>query len=146
MHDAKKNDELLNKIYRNAHIALQSISNVMPEVAEGPIKKELSDEYDGYEKIIGEISTEMARVGAEPKDIGVLKKTMLWSSIKMKTLADNSQNHIADMMLQGTIMGITELLTIKSENDGQMQEGTANLVNKLLELEESYEEKLKTYL
>ncbi len=146
MHDAKKNDELLNKIYRNAHIALQSISNVMSEIEDCPLKKELLNQYDGYDKLIGEISTEMARVGAEPKDIGVMKKTFMWSSIKMKTLTDNSQNHIADMMLQGTIMGITELLTIKSENDGQMQENTANLVDKLLQLEESYEENLKTYL
>ena len=136
MHDAKKNEELLNKIYRNAHIALQSISNVMPEVEDCPLKKELLNQYDGYDKLIGEISTEMARVGAEPKDIGVMKKTFMWSSIKMKTLTDNSQNHIADMMLQGTIMGITELLTIKSENDGQMQEQTATLVDKLLQLEE----------
>lgn len=53
MEDKKINEETLNKIYRNAHIALQSISNVLEEAEDEKMKAELKDQYDGYEKIIG---------------------------------------------------------------------------------------------
>ena len=146
MEDKNINHEVLNKIYRNAHIALQSISNLLPEVEESPIRSELNEQYDGYEKIIGEISSVMAQEGLEPKDIGVMKKTFMWSSIKMKTMADNSQNNAAEMMVQGTVMGITELYTIKSQYGNSLNEKTIELVQKLLNLEEDYEKRLKTYL
>ena len=146
MEDKNINNDVLNKIYRNAHIALQSISNLIPEVEESPIKKELHEEYEGYEKIIGEISKEMSENGLEPKDINPLKKTMMWSSIKMKTITDNSQNNAADMMVQGSVMGIIELYTILSHYGNSLNEKTRELVQKLLELEEEYERKLKTFL
>ena len=38
----------------------------------------------------------MAENGVEPKDINPLKKAMLWSSIKMKTLFNSSRNQVAD--------------------------------------------------
>ncbi len=146
MEDKNINNDVLNKIYRNAHIALQSISNLIPEVEESPIKKELHEEYEGYEKIIGEISKEMSENGLEPKDINPLKKTMMWSSIKMKTITDNSQNNAADMMVQGSVMGIIELYTILSHYGNSLSENTRELVQKLLDLEEEYERKLKTFL
>lgn len=146
MEDKKIIEESLNKIYRNAHIALQSISNVTEETEDSEMLKELKEEYEGYEKIIGEISSYMKRLNLEPKDIGVVKKTMMWSSIKMKTIADNSRNHLADMMIQGTVMGIIELYTVLSMNKSVLDEETLSLINKLLDLEEGYEKRLKALL
>lgn len=146
MQDKKIIEETLNKIYRNAHIALQSISNVTEDTNDTEMLKELKEEYDGYEKIIGEISGYMKQLNLQPKDIGPIKKTMMWSSIKMKTMADNSRNHIADMMLQGTIMGIKELYSLLSEQENNLDEKTKNLIKKLLEFEEQNEEKLKALL
>ena len=60
----------------------------------------------GYEKVIGNISTFMAENGIEPKDVNPFKKAMLWSSIKMKTMMNNSRNQVAEMMINGTVMGI----------------------------------------
>lgn len=146
MQDKKIIEETLNKIYRNAHIALQSISNVTEDTDDTEMLKELKEEYDGYEKIIGEISGYMKQLNLQPKDIGPIKKTMMWSSIKMKTMADNSRNHIADMMLQGTIMGIKELYSLLSEQENNLDEKTKDLIKKLLEFEEQNEEKLKALL
>lgn len=146
MEDKKINEETLNKIYRNAQIALQSISNVSEECENSELSAELKEEYEGYEKMSGEISTALAELKLQPKDINAVKKTMLWSAVKMKTLTDNSCNHLADMMLQGTIMGITELYTILGENGEKLSDNTLSLVKKLLELEEGYEAKLKELL
>lgn len=140
------NQEVIINTYKNANIGLQSISDVLPETTCEAMQKELQNEYEGYEKIIGEISEYMSNHGIEPKDVNVFKKAMLWTSIKMNTLTDDTCSHIADMMLKGTIMGISELLQILSRSDGKLESEVKELVEKLLNLEESYEENLKKLL
>ena len=139
------NQKALNDIYKNAHIALQSISDLLPAVEDDDIKNELQEEYEGYEKVIGKLSTFMAEHNVEPKDVNPLKKAMLWSSIKMKTLFNNSRNQVAEMMINGTVMGINELTAMKNEG-ANVDEGVLELLNELLSLEEQYEQNLKKYL
>lgn len=139
------NHKAINDVYKNAHIALQSISDLLPGVEDNSIKTELKDEYEGYEKLIGELSTYMAENDIERKDIGVIKKAMLWSSIKMKTLMNNSRNQVAEMMINGTVMGINELTAMINEKENY-DEKVAEFIKKLLDLEEGYQKKLKKFL
>ena len=139
------NQKAINDVYKNAHIALQSISDLLPAVVDDDIKTELKEQYEGYEKLIGEISSVMAENGVTPKDVNPFKKAMLWSSIKMKTMMNNSRNQVAEMMINGTVMGINELTAMKNEGQN-LDDGVLNLLQKLLSLEEEYEQKLKTYL
>ena len=139
------NEKALNDVYKNAHLALQSISDLLPAVADDDIKNELKEQYEGYEKLIGEISSVMAENNVTPKDVNPFKKAMLWSSIKMKTMMNNSRNQVAEMMINGTVMGITELTAMKNEGHN-LDESVLNCVQKLLSLEEEYEQKLKRFL
>ncbi len=145
MENIDYNVKAINDIYKNAHIALQSISDILPAVSNDQLKKELKDQYDGYEKIIGRVSSYMTEAGIERKDINPFKKAMLWSSIKMKTMINNSQNQIAEMMINGTVMGINELTAMKNENQN-LDEKIVQLLDDLLSLEETYEQNLKKYL
>ena len=63
----------------------------------------------------------------------------------MKLLFSNSKNQIADMMIQGTTMGIIELTAMKNESSN-LSEDVANAIDKLLRLEEEYLERLKKFL
>lgn len=139
------NGKAINDVYKNAHLALQSISDLLPSVEDDELKKELREQYEGYEKIIGEISTYMAEKGVEPKDVNFFKKAMMFGSIKMKTVMNNSRNQIADMMIKGTVMGISELTAMKNENTN-LDQDVLNFVEKLLALEEEYEQRLKKFL
>ena len=139
------NKKAITDVYKNAHIALQSISDILPDTQDLDLKKEFQEEYEGYEKLIGEISSYMVENGIEPVDINFMKKAMLWTSIKMKTLVDNSRNQLADMMVKGTSMGINELTAMKNEKEN-LDEGVLNLVEKLLALEENYEKRLRKFL
>ena len=139
------NQKAINDVYKNAHIALQSISDLLPAVVDDDIKTELKEEYEGYERLIGEISSFMAENGVEPKDVNPFKKAMLWSSIKMKTMMNNSRNQVAEMMINGTVMGINELTAMKNEGQN-LDDGVLNLLKKLLSLEEEYEQRLKKFL
>ena len=139
------NIKAINDVYKNAHIALQSISDLLPSVDGDEIKDELKEQYEGYEKAIGEISTFMAEQGLESKDINPFKKAMMWSGIKMNTMFDNSRTHIAEIMIKGTVMGITELTAMKNESDN-LDDNVLKYLDDLLTLEEEYEQRLKKFL
>lgn len=139
------NKRAITNVYKNAHIALQSIADILPSCDDKALKAHLKEEYEGYEKIIGEIATFMKAKGLEPKDINPMKKAMLWTSIKMKTMMDKSRNLIAEMMIKGTVIGINELTAMKNESANYDKEIVV-YIEKLLALEEQYEQELKTFL
>ena len=140
----KINQHALNEIFQNAHIALQSISNLSPEIKDSDIKDELLTEYEQYEGLISDLSTYMEKNGFEREDIGVMKKAMLWGSIKMKTLTGIDKSKVADMMIKGATMGITELISLK--NDGHLSDECNEFLDRLLKIEEDSIERLKKYL
>ena len=64
----------------------------------------------------------------------------------MNTLTDDSKSHIAELMIKGTVMGITELIEIKNGHQNDLGEKTKEFLNGLLCLEEDYEQRLKKLL
>lgn len=140
------NLDAINEVYKNASVALLSISNVTPETTDVELKKELLEEYDGYEKILGEVTKYMAEKGYEAKEVGMMKKFMMKSGIKMNTAMDDSESNIAQIMIKGTVMGITELCELINNSDRVTDRKIIEYAERLKTLEEEYEERLKKFL
>ena len=51
------NQKAINDVYKNAHIALQSIKDLLPQVDDVELKNELREQYEGYDKFIGIMHT-----------------------------------------------------------------------------------------
>ncbi len=145
MADVKKASELLAEIYRNTHYALQSIADILPETEDEKLREELKKMHDGYEQISGKAAIYARDNGIELKEPNPIKKAMMWSSIKISTLKDDSDEHIAEMLTQGTVMGITALSRTLGESRDSDEE-IVKIAEELLQLEQGYEETLKTYL
>ena len=146
MHINQIEVDAIDNVYKNAHIALQSISDVLPLTSDAEFERELKDEYERYETKVGEISTFMKERSLEPKDINVFKKAGMWMGIKMNALTDRSTSHLADMMIKGTVMGITELGQLLGRENGSLSEETKFLIKDLISLEEDCESRLKKFL
>ena len=140
------NLDFINEVYKNAHVALQAISNVLDSVEDASFKKELLYEYKGYENLISEISAYMAEKGYETKELGTMKKVMMKTGIKMNTAFNDSVSHIAKIMIKGTVMGITELCSLLNDVTEKIDEEVITFAKKLKTLEEQYEERLKKFL
>ena len=147
MEEIKKSEEVLAEVHRNCQLALQSISDILPEVDDTAVKEELLKQHEEYEKI-GSKATIIARnKNIELKNPGPIKKAMMWTSIKVNTMKDDSRAHIAEMMVQGTVMGITALKT----SLGQMSDNYADneikeLAEELLQAEEGFEKSWKSLI
>ncbi|MBO5457742.1 MAG: hypothetical protein J6A24_02165, partial [Clostridia bacterium] len=89
----------------------------------------------------------LARDGdIEIKEPSPMKKAMMWGSIKMNTMTDNSRSHIAEMMLQGTVMGISALRKTAGELGENGDERIPALLEEMINREEEFEKIWKEML
>lgn len=142
----KQTEEALAEIYRNAQLALQSIVDITPQVDDEEVKEELSRQHEEYERFSARAAVLAKDLGIELKEPNPFKKAMMWGSIKMNTLTDNSRAHIADMMIQGTVMGVTSLRKTASELPIDGNDQIIALLNEMIQAEEDFEKKWKEYL
>ena len=145
-YNAKKDEEVLAEIYRNCKLALQSIEDILPECEDGELKAEMQSQSEGYERISAKASAYAKNKQIELKEPNPLKKMMMWGSIKMSTLADDSRSHIADMMVQGTVMGINALRTSRGDTKEDENDEVVALLDEMIEREEEFEKRWKEYL
>lgn len=135
------------KIYRNAELGLHSISVVIDDIKDDALfKAELKQEYGGYEKFLDEFSIFLRQNGIEIEDVNPLKKTGMTMGIKTNTAFDKSASHIATLMLKGTVNGISELIKIASDKDNLVDDEIMRFCKRLRELEEGYEERIKSFI
>ena len=142
----KQSEEILAEIYRNAHLALQSISDILPSVEAPDIREEILRQHEIYEQFAARAAVLARDKGTEVKEPNPFKKAMMWGSIKMSTLTDNSRSHIAEMMIQGTVMGITSLKASRNETYSDADDEVIKLLDEMIAAEEEFEKKLKEYL
>ena len=141
----KQTEEVLAEIYRNAELALQSINDIMPQVDDHETREELSRQHEEYEKFSSRACAIAKDLGIDLKAPNPFKKMMMWGSIKMNTLTDNSRSHIAEMMIQGTVMGISALRS----SAGEMENGNEQIVallDEMIKTEEEFEKRWKEFL
>ncbi len=146
MAELKSDSEILAEIYRNAQLGLVSIADILPEVEDERIKEELLREHEEYERICSEAASLATRYDLDLKEPSTVKKAMMWSAIKMGTASDNSAQNIAQMMIKGTVTGLTSLKTSLTDGEKIMDADIKKLLTDLIALEEDFEKKLKSFL
>ncbi len=142
----KKTEEGLAELYRNAQLALQSIADILPAVENEKVREELSRQYEAYEHFSAKATTLARDKGVELKEPSAVKKMMMWGSIKMSTMTDDSVSHIAEMMTQGTVMGITALRATAADMPEGGNEEILALFDEMIKAEEEFEKIWKGYL
>jgi len=144
--DIKTSEETLAEIYRNCQLAIESITDILPEIADDDIKTEILRQHEEYEKISAKAAVIAKNKGMEIKEPNPMKKAMMWGAIKMNTMTDNSKEHIAALMIRGTVTGITSLKTTLGDMPEHADEEIKALIKELIDLEEQFEERLKSFL
>ena len=89
--ELKMSEEVLAEVHRNCQLALQSISDILPETEDTELREELLRQHEDYEKIGGRAAILAKDKNIELKNPGPTSKAMMWSSIKMSTMTDNSR-------------------------------------------------------
>ena len=147
MNYTDKDFRAAENIYRNAKVAVLSIDEVQKKLTDDNLKSELSYEREGYENFLQEFSDFLKEQSYRAGDLPALKKAGMKIGIAMNTLTDKSSPHVANLMLKGTVTGISELIQLYSRDEGEkISDDVIFYAKKLQNLEEEYEARLKKLL
>lgn len=136
---------VLNEINKGIKMGMDSISNVSEKVQDSQFKKDLKYQYDEYNKILNNVNNELSNYNDFPKELNPMQKAMGWMSVEMNTMADKSNSKIAEMMLQGTNLGIIEGIKLKNEYP-DLDNSVKNILNEFISFQQNNVEQLKKYL
>ena len=138
--------EYMNGVYQNIKTAIQSIEDILPQVIDSDLKKELASEEDKYIALEKECELLAKAKGIDGiKDNNWFEKAKLWSSIKMSTMTNKTNRKIAELMLMGTFMGY--ITCIKDEIDHKnVSSEIDEILQKLKEFEKGNLDKLIPFL
>lgn len=144
---SKKETEVnvLDELSKGACMGRDAIHFIMDKVEDESLKQELNRQYREYKEISEEINKIYPEYSDdEPHKTSAMNKMMTWYGIEMKTFMDSSTSKIAELLLQGTNMGIIEGRRLLNHKDSN--EEINKLLEKYVEVQETAVEKLKSFL
>lgn len=136
---------VLDELNKGACMGKDAIHYILDKVKDESLKEELNNQYDKYKSIsdkICELYPEYSE--GEPHETNAMNKAMTWYSVEMKTLMDDSTSKIAELLLQGTNMGIIEGRKLLNHKD--TDEEVNKLIQEYVDMQEAAVEKLKRFL
>ena len=143
--DKDVNIRILDEIHKGAKMGMDSISFVSEKVGDENLKVILSYQYNLYGVILDQVNDVYKKYGDIPDDNNVMAQTMAWTGIQMNTIKDKSNSHIADMLIQGTTMGIIEGRKLLNNNPNADKQ-VIQILDNFVKMQENNVEKLKTFL
>ena len=137
----------LNLLYKNVKMGADSTIDIMPKVSNTSLREELTSEVEQYEKFAKEIQNMLFELGEKPEEENFMTKMMSKIGITMNTMMDASASHIADIMIQGATMGITDTTKLVREHENtSCSEEALRLAKETIRYEEETIERLKKFL
>lgn len=139
--------DLLREIYRNVKMAGDSLINLMPKVKDAKLKSDMTVQLSVYEAFASRAAKLLAEEGAKPEDESLMTKMSAKWGIIMNTMKDSTTGHLVQMIIEGTNMGVGEMLRWirESENTG-VSEASLRLARDVCAFEEKTVEDMKSYL
>lgn len=136
---------VLDELNKGACMGRDAIHFILDKVQDEALKEELNNQYMKYKEISDKISRLYPEYSEDkPHETNAMNKVMTWYGIEMKTLMDHSTSKIAELLLQGTNMGIIE--GRKLLNHKQTDEEVKSIIQEYVDMQEDAVEKLKTFL
>lgn len=139
-HDLK----VLNELYKASMMGIESITYLKDKIKDRKFKKEVRKQLNNYKKISMKIEKMMSKYNGRLEEIPTKDKVMVWASVNVNTLIDDTSTHLSEMLIQGTIMGVIEGVRLsKNEN---ISKKVRCIVNKFIWISENNIQNLKQYL
>lgn len=141
----EENKNALDEVNKGCAMGIEAINSLIEKVDSQDFKSVLEEELEIYEETKEKISELYDDYSEDdPHEISEFEKTMADYMMKMKTMMDHTDSKIAEMLLQGTNMGVIEGKRIL--NNKKLDEEVEKLLKKFVNEQEIIVEDLKKYL
>lgn len=142
----KKDDiQLLREIQRNTEMGMHALEVVGNKVYDDGMALMLARESFKYGEIHDRARAQLLAAKQRPDPESKVNRMMLSAAITGNTLFDSSTSHLAELMIRGSSMGLSDLWKAMNHN-AQAGEQTVELAKELMDFEETNIKELKKYL
>ena len=139
------NKNTLDELNKGATMGMDAINFLSEKVKSKKFKKVLEKQYAEYEVISNKVNELYENYSdKKPHETSIVNKMMTWYGIEMRTMVDESDSKIAELLLQGTNMGIIEGRRLL--NNKKVDSKINKLLDAFVKIQEEYVEVLKEYL
>ncbi len=142
----EKNLKILKEIHKATKMGMDSISFVSEKLDDNKLKDNLSFQYTQYGQVMDRVNKLYENYGEIPEDKNVMNTIMGWTGVQMNTLKDKTPSHIAEIMIEGTTMGIIEGRKLLNNEAEQVSKDVRDLLNNFVTFQENNVEQLKKFL
>ena len=137
--------KVLDDYYKAIKMGEDSYSMLIEKTTDSEFKELLQKQSNKYEEFLNTLHTEYNKIDEEPTDTPVMQKVMGWTGINLNTLADSSNSHISEILIQGAIMGVIEVNKLLNSNPN-LNKDLAHSLSSFGEFQYKIIEELKQYL
>lgn len=141
----EKKVNVLDELNKGACMGMDAISFVIDKVEDNDLKKELKTQYNKYKNISKKINKLYPEYSdKKPHETSAMNKVMTYYGVEMRLMKDESTSHIAELLMQGTNMGIIEGRRLLNHKDNTKE--INKIVKEYVDMQEDAIEVLKTFL
>ena len=135
---------MLNRIYRDARIGAETISSLLPHSNSPAMSASMIRQMYRYRGFAHLAKEQLRSKGAVPRRASPLSRASIRFGVATHTLFDNSNSHIAELLINGSTMGIIDMTkAVRSIPSNQQPRA---LGKELLQFEQNSIEHMKRYL
>ena len=139
--------ELLSKLHKNMSMGKDATLDLLEKVRDTQLKSDMTQQLNGYEGFLNKINEHLRAIGERAKEDSLLTKMSAKVGTTFNTLMDDSASHIADMMIQGSTMGMTDTTKLLRDYEStDASEATLSLTRAIIKFEEENIERMKKHL
>lgn len=141
----KEEVKVLDELNKGACMGIDAIELIIDKVCDDGLKKELKAQHDAYTDItkkIAKVYKEYSK--SKPKETSCMNQKMTMCAIDKMTLTDCSTSKIAELLMQGTNMGIIEGRRLLNNKD--VPQNIKEIIEDFVDVGEDAVESLKPFL
>lgn len=137
--------KLLRECDAGVKMGISSIEDVLDEIHDLRFKEILTTCKEKHEEIDTKLQTILDKYHDEGKEPSMMAKSMSWMETNMKLMMDDSDRKIADIMTDGSNMGVKSLSKYLNQYKAADEE-SKTIAKKLIDLEEKLVQDIRCYL
>lgn len=137
--------EFLNIVYEDAQIGSESIEYVTGKIEDANMLKDLQNQHSQYTDLSNKATSQIANHNQVPKSRNSVSKAGLRSRVRFNTLMNKSNDNVAEVMIQESMIGVIDMSRVLKQFSEIPQE-TKQLGQELIGIEENNMQVMKQYL
>ena len=136
---------LLNEVSQTAEMGKNTVRRLLDVTDDEKMLAHLHSEMETFEDVSRRAHAMLATAGQLPKEQSPVAKLSAQLGIGMKTMIDRSPRSLAEMLIEGNTMGVTQMAEALRDAPGA-NAGAVALARRLQSAEETYAQELHEFL